>query len=184
MQYITRKGSFDAGHRVMFEKVKCFNVHGHGFHYELTFSFKNCEDIGYAIDFKEIKRVGAQWVEDFLDHGMILNPHDYDLIEVTKKLKSKLWIMSLNGQEVFCNPSAENIAKELFLAQELLFSQHHHLKVHNIRLFETDNCFVDCVQESISPRERANFYAAKAPLIISYAKEKGIVEYDSRKSKT
>lgn len=26
-QFITRKGNFDSGHRVMNEKMKCFNVH-------------------------------------------------------------------------------------------------------------------------------------------------------------
>ena len=26
-QHITRKGSFDSGHRVMNEKMKCFNLH-------------------------------------------------------------------------------------------------------------------------------------------------------------
>lgn len=27
-QHISRKGSFDSGHRVMNEKMKCFNLHG------------------------------------------------------------------------------------------------------------------------------------------------------------
>jgi len=26
-QYITRKGNFDSGHRVMNERLKCFHVH-------------------------------------------------------------------------------------------------------------------------------------------------------------
>jgi hypothetical protein len=56
-QYITRKGNFDSGHRVMNERMKCFNIHGHTYLYELEFEFNEMEEIGYAIDFKEIKRV-------------------------------------------------------------------------------------------------------------------------------
>ena len=29
MQLITRKGTFDSGHRVMNEQYKCYNLHGH-----------------------------------------------------------------------------------------------------------------------------------------------------------
>ena len=54
--FVTRKGKFDAGHRVMNERFKCFNLHGHEYHYELTFSYLMSEEIGYAIDFKEIKK--------------------------------------------------------------------------------------------------------------------------------
>lgn len=38
-QYITRKGNFDSGHRVMNERMKCFNIHGHTYLYELEFEF-------------------------------------------------------------------------------------------------------------------------------------------------
>jgi len=71
-QYITRKGSFDSGHRVMNERMKCFNIHGHTYLYELEFEFNEMEEIGYAIDFKEIKRVGWQWINDIIKNGMIL----------------------------------------------------------------------------------------------------------------
>ena len=60
MQIITRKGSFDAGHRVMNEKMKCFNLHGHTYLYELQFAFGYMKGIGYALDFKEMRRSAAQ----------------------------------------------------------------------------------------------------------------------------
>ena len=113
-QYISRKGNFDSGHRVMNEHLKCFNIHGHTYLYELTFSFENMEEIGYAIDFKEIKRVGCQWIDDILDHGMILNPQDYQLIDVTKKLGSKLWLMSLNGRNNYCIHQLKTLLRKYF----------------------------------------------------------------------
>lgn len=180
-QYITRKGTFDSGHRVMNERMKCFNVHGHTYLYELEFEFNEMEEIGYAIDFKEIKRVGCQWIDDVLDHGMILNRKDTELIDVTKALGSKLWLMSLNGPDSYCNPSAENIAKEIFLAMNILFSRYQNLKIHKITLYETPNCYTTCTQDSISIAEAAAFNLVRYNEISDYAIAKGIIEYDDRK---
>lgn len=186
IQYITRKGNFDSGHRVMNEFMKCFNIHGHTYLYELTFSFENMEEIGYAIDFKEIKRVFCQWIDDILDHGMILNPHDTKLIETTKEYGTKLWLMSLNGKGEYCNPSVENIAKEVFLAMHILSETLYGgsatgLKIHKVTIYETPNCFTECEASSITSSEVKNFSDANSVSIVQYAKEKGVLEYDDRK---
>lgn len=186
VQYISRKGNFDSGHRVMNERMKCFNIHGHTYIYELTFSFENMEEIGYAIDFKEIKRVFCQWIDDVLDHGMILNPQDTKLIETTKEYGTKLWLMSLNGKGEYCNPSVENIAKEVFLAMEILSDTLYKntptgLKIHKVKIYETPNCWTECITESISIRDRENFYTEREIEITEYAKAKGVIEYDDRK---
>lgn len=186
IQYITRKGNFDSGHRVMNEFMKCFNIHGHTYLYELTFSFENMEEIGYAIDFKEIKRVFCQWIDDILDHGMILNPKDKLLIETTKSYKTKLWLMSLNGKDEYCNPSVENIAKEVFLAMDIISETLYDksktgLKIHNVKIYETPNCYTDCNRLSITQGERYNFMLSHIHEIMEYAKDKGIINYDDRK---
>lgn len=180
-QYITRKGTFDSGHRVINERMKCFNVHGHTYLYELEFEFNEMEEIGYAIDFKEIKRVGCQWIDDLLDHGMILNPKDIELINTTKNLNSKLWLMSLNGDGEYCNPSVENIAKEIFLAMEILFKSYNNLRINKITLYETPNCYTTCTRESISFNELNSFYLKHYNEIFKYALDKGIIQYDDRK---
>jgi 6-pyruvoyltetrahydropterin/6-carboxytetrahydropterin synthase len=142
------------------------------------------EDIGYALDFKEIKRVGCQWIDDLLDHGMILNAHDETVIETVKKLNSKLWLMTLNGPGEYCNPSVENISKEIFLAQEMLFAKYEMLKVYHLRLYETPNCYTDCYKESISEQERNNFSSVHKDQLAKYAHDLGMVEYDDRKLDT
>jgi 6-pyruvoyltetrahydropterin/6-carboxytetrahydropterin synthase len=180
-QAITRKGSFDSMHRVLNEQFKCRHVHGHTYLYELEFEFDSMEEIGYAIDFKEIKRVGCQWIDDILDHGAILNPKDVVLIQAALEVKSKLWLMSLNGPGEYCNPSAENLAKEIFLAMEILFAQYHHLRIKHIRLYETPNCFTDCTTESITNQERVNFLNARLNELTDYRVKAGVVEYDDRK---
>jgi 6-pyruvoyltetrahydropterin/6-carboxytetrahydropterin synthase len=187
-QYISRKGNFDSGHRVMNEFMKCFNIHGHTYLYELTFSFENMEEIGYAIDFKEIKRVGCQWIDDILDHGMILNPYDTKLIETTRDYGTKLWLMSLNGKDEYCNPSVENISREVFLAMEILFDEVYKntktgLKIHRVTIYETPNCWTEVKAASITNRERQNFREARFDEIKTYADMKGVLEYDDRKIK-
>lgn len=180
-QTITRKGTFDAGHRVMNEAMKCFNLHGHTYLYELTFGCEEFDEIGYSIDFKEIKRVGMQWIDDYLDHASILNPHDKELIELCKKNNWKYWVMSLKGSQ-YCNPTVENIAREVLMAQMILFYKFKGMWVDSVRLYETPNCFTDVgYQQMKSSEEFENFYDIKGDAIEKYAKEKGILIYDDRK---
>ena len=153
---------------------------GHTYLYELEFEFNEMEEIGYAIDFKEIKRVGLQWIDDVLDHGMILNPKDELLINTTKQLGSKLWLMSLNGKEEYCNPSVENISKEIFLAMMILFSSYKSLKIHKVKIHETPNCYVECIKESISDQEANNWMTKNYDSVLEYVKNKGVLNYDDR----
>lgn len=183
-QTITRKGTFDSAHRVMNESMKCFNQHGHTYLYQLTFRFTNTESIGYAIDFKEIKRVACQWIDDMLDHAAIYNPKDVDYIAPCLKHNSKLWLMSLEGIGEYCNPSVENIVREIFLAVELLFGETYSsmgLKLHRIKLFETPNCFTVCGPKSIPQYQRENFLSVRGDEIRKYSELKGVVQYDDRK---
>lgn len=180
-QYITRKCTFDSGHRVMNEKMKCFNLHGHTYHCELEFEFNEMEDIGYAIDFKELKRVGCQWIDDLMDHGVLVNPKDEAVIEAAVKTGSKIWYMGLNGGGNYCNPSAENIAKEIFLAMTVLFQSYKDLRIHKITLWETPNCWTTCTKESISNDEASNWMTQNYVSVNQYAEGKGVMNYDDRK---
>ena len=152
-QKITRKGTFDAAHRVMHERVKCFNLHGHTFLYELTFAFKEPEDLGYALDFKEIKRVACAYIDEVFDHCTIANPKDEVLIDCVKKLGTKLYLMSINGPGADCNPSAESIAKELFIQIGYLMATPN-IWLDSIRLYETPNYWVDTDKDCISAKNR------------------------------
>lgn len=179
-QYITRQHAIDFGHRVMDERFKCFNLHGHRGLIEMTFGFKQCEDIGYAVNFKEIKRVACAWLDEHLDHGFAANPHDHEVIQTCQGLGSKLYPMSLNGEGQYCNPTAENLGKELFLAIHTLFIDRA-FWLESLRFYETPNCWVDTDASSINEREREHFLAFRGEALRAYAKEKGIVEYDQRK---
>lgn len=185
LQTITRKGNMSVCHRVMFERCKCFSVHGHEYLYELTFSFTSMPELdnSYAIDFKELKRVGIAWIDDLMDHGAMLNPHDHILIEAINKLGTKLWLMSLAGKGEFCNPSVENIAKEMFLAMKILFDgRAGGLQIHEVKVWETPNCWTTCTADSITIFEEENFRKVHQKSIEIYKENKGVFDYDARSS--
>lgn len=181
MQTITRTATFDAAHRVMNEKFKCFNLHGHTYKVELTFYFNAMEEIGYAIDFKEIKRVYLQWIDDMFDHGTIANPKDGKVISLCEELRTKLWIMSLNG-DGYCNPTVENISREIFLGVNILTNELQQVGLHlySVKLHETPNCFTECFSGSIPLEQQQQFIAARYDQLKQYAYEKGKVNYDDR----
>jgi 6-pyruvoyltetrahydropterin/6-carboxytetrahydropterin synthase len=182
--YMTRKHKFDAAHRVMFERVKCFNMHGHEYHVEVTLSYDEMHSIGYAIDLKEIRRLGLSYLDKRFDHGAILNPLDVDFIEPCIKNKTKIHIMNLMGPGQDCNPSAENIAKEVFFAMSKLLDNPEdcNLKVHKVRLYETINCYVDCYRDTLSSSDWKNLEESEYAIDIQDHKTKmGTFEYDVRK---
>ena len=90
--------------------------------------------------------------------------------------------MSLNGEGEYCNPSVENIAKEIFLAMEVLFAGYEDLNIHKITIYETPNCWTECIQESIADFERVNWNKARFNEVNRYALDKGVIEYDDRKA--
>ena len=180
-QKITRKGSFDAAHRVMHERVKCFNLHGHTFLYELTFGFKESEDLGYALDFKEIKRVACAYIDEVFDHCTIANPKDEILIDCVKKLGTKLYTMTIKGLDADCNPSAEAIAKELFIQISMLMDNDN-VWLENLRLYETPNCWVDTNKNDFTKEDWGHVVYARGMAVQSFREKMGTFEYDERKA--
>lgn len=181
-QLISRKFEFDAGHRVMNEQFQCFNMHGHRYYGKIVFKYNNPDPIGYAIDFKEIKRVGLAWINKYLDHAFIANPMDEEVLSTLVKINSKTWMMSLNGSE-YCNPTAENISKELFMTMELLFDEIYKpqgMNVFKVVLYETPNCSVVCKSDSITKSERKNFMKVNKDNILNFRDRLGILNYDDR----
>lgn len=179
-QTITRKGSFDAAHRVMHERVKCFNLHGHTFLYELTFGFKEPEGLGYALDFKEIKRVACAYIDEVFDHCTIINPKDTVVKECVEKLGTKLYEMTINGPGEDCNPSAESIAKELFIQIAYLMASPN-IWLDSLRLYETPNCWVDTTHDDINTNDVANVMGERIEALDAFKQKVGTFEYDERK---
>ncbi len=132
---------FDAGHRLINHEGKCKYLHGHRYIVEAYFTNKEqsnkLDDLGRVIDFGEIKTRLKGWIDDNLDHNMILHIDDQTLGKTIEKS---------TGQKIFYlpyNPSSENIAK--YLLEEVCpkIFETTTVKCTKIRLFETTNCYVE-----------------------------------------
>lgn len=177
MGLITRVFEFDSAHRVMNERVKCFNIHGHRFKVELTFRYEDCPAIGYAIDFKEIKRLCGTWFDEKFDHAIILNPKDTALIDFVRANGYRLYVMGL-GNDADINPSAENLAYEIFSAMRRMFSSSRHgVVIEQVRLFETPNCWVDFRVLDRSPYVPAESFSEE---FNAWRERMGNMSYDVR----
>lgn len=93
-----------------------------------------------VIDFSVIKERVGGWIDQCWDHNLLLNAAD-PLLHIPANMFEKYPYIMVNG-----NPTAENMAKELFaVASELL----HPLTVENVRLYETPNSYADCPRDLI-----------------------------------
>lgn len=157
---ITRKGNFDSMHRIMDHPSKCAAIHGHTYLYEIQID-TTVGDIGYGIDFADVKTILQYYIDGYLDHGAILNPADVDIIQLCESMKSKHYIMkTLRSSQNYMNPSAENISREMYYVLHILFKRQNIIGyngINNIRLYETPNCYVDFSKNNFTDYEYYSF---------------------------
>lgn len=134
MVTITRRLEFDAAHRVLGHEGKCRFLHGHRYRVELTVKATELDSLGRVIDFGVIKEKVGGWIDDYLDHNLLLNRDDPQLSHLQKTEERLPYVMQ-------GNPTAENIAKEI--CEKAVSLLPLELTVTNVRVFETPNCYAD-----------------------------------------
>lgn len=140
---VVRIFEFDSAHRLMRYAGNCCNIHGHRYRVEIYFNYFELDKDGFSMDFSDIKKIAKSWIDDFLDHALILNPADDNIIELCRNQLWKVYKMGL-GTNQDKNPTAENMASELFYVMSELFSfKKNKLSVSKIVLYETPNQFVE-----------------------------------------
>lgn len=130
--------SFSASHRLynpqlsdeenesIYDKCNNLNGHGHNYNLEVTVAGTPNPITGYVIDLKKLKRIMKEYAIDKLDH---------------KNLNLDVDFM----QGVI--PTAENIAVMIWRQLENHISEG---KLYKIRLFETENNFIEYFGENIN----------------------------------
>jgi 6-pyruvoyltetrahydropterin/6-carboxytetrahydropterin synthase len=131
-RHITRRLTFEAGHRVMGHETKCANLHGHS--YKVFVEAEGpLDQIGRIVDFSVLKdRIGG-WLDRYWDHGVILYRDDEDLVAALRETGQKLFILPTN-------PTAENMASFLLHTICPGLFEAGGITVTTIRLQETENC--------------------------------------------
>jgi len=100
---ISKSFSFCYGHRLLGDKGKCKNLHGHTAKIVVHLESKNLDDKGMVCHFDNLKETIGKWIEENLDHAMLLSKED-PTAKVLKEMGERIFMM--DG-----NPTAENIAK-------------------------------------------------------------------------
>ncbi|MEP7235274.1 MAG: 6-carboxytetrahydropterin synthase [Ignavibacteriota bacterium] len=131
MIYVTRKAHFSAAHRLYNPTFsserneatfdKCNNPMGHGHNYTLEVTVAGVPDplTGYVIDLKKLASIVDEFIIDKVDHKHL----NYDVPELRGII-----------------PTAENIALVFW---QLLLPKINEGKLHSLKVFESDNNFVE-----------------------------------------
>jgi 6-pyruvoyltetrahydropterin/6-carboxytetrahydropterin synthase len=125
---VTREIEFCYGHRLLNYDGKCRHLHGHNGRAVITLEGQHLDSRGMLVDFGDIKKTVQQWIDDNLDHNMLLCQDD-PILPVLIERGERVFVMD-------CNPTAENIAR---LIHEN--TRKAGLPVVEVTLWETEHCF-------------------------------------------
>ena len=127
MYHISREIDFCYGHRLLNYDGKCRHLHGHTGRAVLTLAGPALDGRGMLVDFGEVKRQVQRWVDENLDHTMLLCRED-PLLPLLRERGERVFVMD-------CNPTAENIARLIYDK-----AADAGLPVVEVVLWETDSC--------------------------------------------
>jgi len=127
MFQVTREINFCYGHRLLSYNGKCKHLHGHNGKVAITVKSPDLDALGMVLDFSQIKATIAHWIENNLDHRMLLHKSD-PLVSILKEQGEPVFVMEEN-------PTAENIARIIFD-----FSKTCGYDVAQVTLWETESC--------------------------------------------
>ena len=128
MYRVTREISFCYGHRLLDYDGKCRHLHGHNGRVVITLEAPALDPLGMVMDFSRIKRVVSGWIDETLDHKMVLHQDD-PVLPFLRQQGEPVFVMS-------ANPTAENITRLIYD-----FVAGQGFPVVEVRLWETETCY-------------------------------------------
>jgi len=128
---VSREIDFCYGHRLMDYSGKCRHLHGHNARVVITIESSELDERGMVLDFSEVKRTISRWIDEHLDHRMILSRDD-PAVPVLRRLGEPMLLLETN-------PTAENLAR--LIADVAL---QHGFPVVEVRFWETPRCSATC----------------------------------------
>ena len=128
MFQVTQEIEFCYGHRLLNYAGKCRHLHGHNGRAVIVLEGEALDDRGMLVDFTDTKQSVRTWIDDELDHRMILNEAD-----------PAVPFFQEQGEPLFLlpeNPTAETIARLIFN-----FTKEQGFPVTEVSLWETPKSF-------------------------------------------
>ena len=121
---VTKRIEFCYGHRLLKYAGKCRHLHGHNGVVEVDMRTDALDERGMVVDFTDIKAALKTWIDETLDHKLLLNQAD-PLIPALRE-RGEAFVALAD------NPTAEFMAKMIFER-----AQAQGLPVVEVRLWET-----------------------------------------------
>ena len=106
MYTVTKQIHFCYGHRLLNYDGKCRWHHGHNGLVEIALAAEKLDERGMVYDFTIIKQVVQAWIDEHLDHKMILHRAD-PLVSTLQEHGEPLYLLDEN-------PTAEAIARLIY----------------------------------------------------------------------
>lgn len=125
---VTKRLDFCYAHRLLNYDGKCKHLHGHHAQVEITVTSDRLDKRGMVVDFREIQEKLKSWIDEQLDHRLLLAAAD-PFIPFFQEKGEPLFLMTEN-------PTAENIAKLIFQQ-----AKKTGLNVERVCLWETPDSF-------------------------------------------
>lgn len=100
---VTQEIDFCYGHRLLNYSGKCRYLHGHNGRAVIVMEGPRLDSRGMLVDFSEIKQSLRSWIDEVLDHRMILCCDD-PVLPSLRELQEPVHVIAEN-------PTAENIAR-------------------------------------------------------------------------
>ena len=127
MYTVTREVSFSYGHRLLRHEGKCGRLHGHNGRLRVTLAAESLDPGGMVVDFFDIKKALAGWIEETLDHRLILEKGD-PAVDALTAIGESVYVVDFT-------PTSENLTRHV-----LEHLRRVGLPVVEVSLDETDNC--------------------------------------------
>jgi 6-pyruvoyltetrahydropterin/6-carboxytetrahydropterin synthase len=127
MYRVTREIAFCYGHRLLNYDGKCRHLHGHNGRAVVVVEAPALDARGMLVDFGEIKRHVQRWIDENLDHNLLLCRDD-PLLPLLLERGERVFVLDVN-------PTAENIARLIFDT-----ARRAGLPVLEVTLWETEDC--------------------------------------------
>lgn len=128
MYRVSREIEFCYGHRLLNYDGKCRYLHGHNGMAVISIEADTLDHRGMVLDFSDIKQVVSKWIDDHLDHRMILNRAD-PVVPILQEMNEPLHLID-------SNPTAETIARLIYD-----YTASQSFPVVEVQLWETPKCF-------------------------------------------
>ncbi len=138
MYRVTCQVDFCYGHRLLNYAGKCRFLHGHNGRAVISIVSDKLDSRGMVLDFTDIKREVSGWIDEHLDHRMVLCEDDA-VVPMLREMGEPMYLLPHN-------PTAENIAKLIFDAATA-----RGFPIDSVRLWETPRCYAtyDCAKKIV-----------------------------------